>query len=72
MNCLFETMAGAYMAIRSKIVAPPVEEEMYSAHDNLERCKSTMEKREREFTEEISKLEKSAICAKQRGDLTGF
>ena len=71
MNCLLEAVAGAYLAVRAKVIPPPMEEEVYSAHYSLENCKNTMERREREYADEARKLAEAAISCKRRGDLVG-
>lgn len=68
MNCLLEAVAGAYLTVRARLMADPVEEEVYSAQDNLENCRRTMESREREYLEESRKLGTAALAAKRAGN----
>ena len=49
MNCLLEAVAGAYLTVRARLMSEPVEAEVYSAQDNLEHCRRTMEAREHEY-----------------------
>ena len=69
MNCLLEGVAGFYLFMRGKVMAPPLEEEIYSAQDSLEDCRKTMRNRERELVEEIAKLSESALRFKQLKDM---
>lgn len=68
MNCLLEAVAGAYLTVRARLMADPVEEEVYSAQDSLEGCRRDMEAREREYVEEARKLGAAALAAKRAGN----
>jgi hypothetical protein len=68
MNCLLEAVAGAYLTVRARLMADPVEEEVYSAQDSLEGCWRDMEAREREYVEESRKLGAAALAAKRAGN----
>ena len=70
MNCLLEAVAGAYLTLRARLMADPVEEEVYSAQDSLEGCRRDMEAREREYVEEARKLGAAALAAKRAGNYT--
>jgi hypothetical protein len=70
MNCLLEAVAGAYLTVRARLMADPVEEEVYSAADSLESCRRTMEGREREYLEESRKLGAAALAMKKAGNFT--
>jgi hypothetical protein len=70
MNCLLEAVAGAYLTVRARLMADPVEEEVYSAQDSLESCRRTMEGREREYLEESRKLGAAALAAKRAGNFS--
>ena len=70
MNCLLEAVAGAYLTVRARLMADPVEEEVYSAQDRLESCRRTMEGREREYLEESRKLGQAALAMKKAGNFT--
>jgi len=70
MNCLLEAVAGAYLTVRARLMADPVEEEVYSAHDSLENCRRTMEAREREYLGESRKLGEAALAMKRAGNFT--
>ena len=70
MNCLLEAVAGAYLTVRARLMADPVEEEVYSAQDSLESCRRTMEGREREYLEESRKLGQAALAMKKAGNFT--
>lgn len=71
MNCLLEAMASVYLTARARLMADPVEDEVYSAQDNLENCRRTMEGRELEFLEESRKLGNAALAYKRAGNLAG-
>jgi len=70
MNCLLEAVAGAYLTVRARLMADPVEEEVYSAQDSLEGCRRDMEAREREYVEESRKLGAAALAAKRAGNFS--
>lgn len=70
MNCLLEAVAGAYLTLRARLMADPVEEEVYSAQDSLEGCRRDMEAREREYVEESRKLGVAALAAKRAGNFS--
>jgi hypothetical protein len=70
MNCLLEAVAGAYLTLRARLMADPVEEEVYSAQDSLEGCRRDMEAREREYVEESRKLGAAALAAKRAGNFS--
>ena len=70
MNCLLEALAGAYLTVRARLMADPVEEEVFSAQDSLESCRRTMEGREREYLEESRKLGAAALAAKRTGNFS--
>ena len=71
MNCLLEALAGAYLTVRARLVSEPVEVEVYSAQDNLESCRRTMEGREGEYLEEARKLGAAALAQKRAGNQAG-
>lgn len=71
MNCLLEAVAGAYLTLRARLVSEPVEAEVYSAQDNLEHCRRTMEGREQEYLEEARKLGVAALNLKRAGNQAG-
>lgn len=71
MNCLLEALAGVYLTARARLMADPVEEEVYSAHDNLEKCRRTMEGRELEYLEESRKLAGAALACRGAGNMAG-
>jgi Snf7 len=70
MNCLLEAVAGAYLTVRARLMADPVEEEVYSAQDSLENCRRTMEVREREYVEESRQLGAAALAMKRAGNFS--
>ena len=71
MNCLLETLASVYLTARARLMADPVEDEVYSAQDSLENCRRTMEGREFEFLEESRKLAGAALAARRAGNQVG-
>jgi hypothetical protein len=71
MNCLLEAVAGAYLTVRARLMSEPVEAEVYSAQDNLEHCRRTMEAREHEYLEEARKLGVAALNLKRAGNQAG-
>jgi hypothetical protein len=48
----------------------PEEQQVFTAQDNLEQCKKSMQLREAELQDNIKKLAKEAIQKKQMGDIT--
>jgi len=71
MNCLLEAVASVYLTARARLMADPVEEEVFSAQDNLENCRRTMEGREFEYLEEARRLSEAALAYKRVGNQTG-
>jgi Snf7 len=71
MNCLLETVAGAYLSVRKRVMPEPMLEEVYSAEDGLFQCRTNMEARERELVLGVRKLAGEAIQRKLAGDVSG-
>jgi hypothetical protein len=69
MNCLYEAIAGMYVRARNSI-APPPEDDLGDAEENLEACRAGMVSREVSLERQCSKLAATALSKKQSGDLT--
>lgn len=65
----FESMAAIWIYGKKKLLAEPMEQQVYAAQDNLDNVKKNMEIREKELQEQILKLGKEAIAKKKTGDL---
>lgn len=66
----FEAIASVWLQTKKKLMPEPAEQQVYTAQDNLEQCRKSMELREKELQESISKLAKEAIQKKRLGDIT--
>jgi hypothetical protein len=70
MNCFLETIAGAYLQVRSRF-APPLSDEdlLGDAEENLESYRGTLLARERDLTYQSDSLARAALARKKAGDL---
>lgn len=66
--CL-EALAAVWISTKKRIMREPVEQQIFTAQDNLEQCKKSMELREHEMDECISRLHKEAVLKKKCGDV---
>jgi predicted small metal-binding protein len=66
----FEALAALWINTKKQIMREPMEQQVFTAQDNLEQCKRTMEQREKELQETVIKLAKEAISKKKAGDVT--
>ena len=72
MDCFTETMASLWIvSLRALGTKPPQEEEDSSVQENLELCRSTLERRESDLTETCKRLAREALAKKQQSDLAG-
>lgn len=67
--CL-EALASVWISTKKRIMREPVEQQIFTAQDNLEQCKKSMDLREHEMVECISKLHKEAVLKKKQGDVS--
>ena len=70
MNCFLETIAGAYLQVRSRF-APPLSDDdlLGDAEENLESYRSTLLARERDMSYQYESLARTAMAKKKAGDL---
>lgn len=68
-NVCLEAFATMWLSTKKKIMREPIEEQVFTAQDNLEQCKKSMELRELELIESIKKLTVEAVAKKKIGDL---
>ena len=71
MNCLYETIAGAYISARNRLV-PPSDDEIGDAEENLEACRASMVSREVALESQVAKLAAAALARKAKGDTGGL
>lgn len=64
----FEAIAALWINTKKQIMREPMEQQVFTAQDNLEQCKRTMELREKELQENILKLAKEAVAKNKVGD----
>lgn len=64
----FEAIAALWINTKKQIMREPMEQQVFTAQDNLEQCKRTMELREKELQENILKLAKEAVAKNKAGD----
>jgi hypothetical protein len=72
MNCLLETVAGAYLHVRSRF-APRIngEDLLGDAEDNLEACRASLVARELDVEHQCESLARAALAKKRLGDIPG-
>lgn len=66
----FEAIASVWLQTKKRLMPEPAEQQVYTAQDNLEQCRKSMELREKELQDSIAKLAKEAIQKKRLGDIT--
>lgn len=66
----FEAIASVWLQTKKRLMPEPAEQQVYTAQDNLEQCRKSMELREKELQDSIAKLAKEAIQKKKIGDIT--
>lgn len=64
----FEALASAWLSTKKKLLPEPPDEQVFTAQDNLEQCRKSMELREKEIQDSISKLSKEAVARNKAGD----
>jgi hypothetical protein len=69
-NICLEAFATLWIQTKRSIMREPEEQQVFTAQDNLEQCKKSMQLREAELQDNIKKLAKEAIQKKQMGDIT--
>ena len=69
MNVCFEAFAAVWLHTKKKLIPEPPEQQVFTAQDNLEQCRKSMELREKEMQEAIVKLGKEAVAKKRAGDI---
>lgn len=68
-NICLEAFATIWIRTKKSIMREPEEQQVFTAQDNLEQCKKSMQLREAELQDNIKKLAKEAIQKKQIGDI---
>jgi len=69
-NICLEAFATIWIHTKKTIMREPPEQQVFTAQDNLEQCKKSMQLRESELQETIAKLAKEAIQKKKLGDMS--
>lgn len=71
MECFKEALATLWIQSRAKMIGEPVDEAVFTAQDNLEQCKKSMEQRLQELQSTVLRLAKEAVLRKKQGDIIG-
>jgi hypothetical protein len=71
MNCLYETVAGAYIRVRSRFV-PAVRDDLGEAEEALEACRANLASKERDAVAECTACTRAAIDRRKAGDIGGL
>ncbi len=72
MNCLYETVAGAYMQVRGRFAPPPDAADMLAdAEENLEGCRGGLRAKEVDAAAQCDALAHATLTRKKAGDLAG-
>jgi hypothetical protein len=70
MNCLYETVASAYINLRSRFAPPPSPEDLLGdAEENLESCRNGLLARERDLSHQCDTQARAAVSRKRAGDV---
>jgi hypothetical protein len=70
MNCLYETVAEAYMRVRSRFV-PAIHDDLGEAEESLEACRANLASKEREAAAQCAACTRAAIARRKAGDVGG-
>ena len=70
MNCLYETVAGAYIRVRSKFV-PAIQDDLSEAEESLEACRTNLSSKEREAAAQCAASTRAALARRKAGDIGG-
>jgi hypothetical protein len=70
MNCLYETVAGAYIRVRSRFV-PAIRDDLGEAEESLEACRANLASKEREAAAQCTACTRAALDRRRAGDISG-
>ena len=70
MNCLYETVAGAYIRVRSRFV-PAIRDDLGEAEESLEACRANLASKEREAAAQCAASTRAALARRKAGDIGG-
>ena len=70
MNCLYETVAGAYIRVRSRFV-PVIRDDLGEAEESLEACRANLASKEREAAAQCTACTRAALDRRKAGDIGG-
>jgi hypothetical protein len=70
MNCLYETVAQAYMRVRSRFV-PAIHDNLGDAEEALETCRANLAAKERDAASQCSDSTRAALSKRKAGDIGG-
>lgn len=69
MNCLYETVAVAYLQVWARFAPPPNGDDLLcDAEENLEECRSGLVAREKELAHQCEALGRMALGKRRAGD----
>ena len=72
MNCLYESVAQAYLRVRSSFFfVPAIEDDLGEAEETLEACRSSLASKEREAAIQCAASGRAAMAKRKAGDLGG-
>ena len=70
MNCFLETIAGAYLQVRSRFAPPRSDDDLLGeAEENLESYRGTLLARERDLSYQCDTLARTAVAKKKANDV---
>jgi hypothetical protein len=70
MNCLYETVAGAYIRVRSRFV-PVIRDDLGEAEESLEACRANLASKERDAAAQCTACTRAALDRRKAGDIGG-